>query len=213
MLITFADVQKYLKQDRAGMPRISVALLGDFATQLLAIALEGIAVKEGLDLSIREGAFNAIVQEITDSHGLVATQKPDVVIIAFTAEELQQQFYDSGTAAQEQFAAAFLQQAEALRNSLLLRQPSVQVIFANLAEIPDGIFGRYANRTPRSFLWQTRQINAGLMMLAAAHASDIADVSMCQQLLGRRVSFSPATWLNSSMSFSPEALLALAYSI
>lgn len=57
---TFQNLKRNLKRDTSGLSRLKVALLGDTATQHLAIALRGMAVGREYVLDLWEADYNQV---------------------------------------------------------------------------------------------------------------------------------------------------------
>ena len=54
MISKFKELKKNLKKDITQLPTLKVALLGDNATQFLAIAIKGIGIDRGYNIELFE---------------------------------------------------------------------------------------------------------------------------------------------------------------
>lgn len=57
-MFTFQQLKRYLKRDAASLSVKKLALLGDTATQFLAIALRGMGVEHGYHINLFEAEYN-----------------------------------------------------------------------------------------------------------------------------------------------------------
>ena len=77
------------------------------------------------------------------------------------------------------------------------------VIYCNFAEIDDGVYGNYANKTRVSFSYQVRRVNLGLMDLASTVQNlFVADLSSLQNMAGRKQIFSTATYTTAGFAYA-----------
>ena len=63
---TFKNLKCNLKKDIMGLPLIKVSLLGDSATQFLAISLRGEGIERGYNLDLFEAEYNQVERQILD---------------------------------------------------------------------------------------------------------------------------------------------------
>ena len=63
---TFKELKRNLKKDFTDFPNVKVALIGDTATQFLAMALKGMGVEHNMDISLYEAEYNQVEQQFFD---------------------------------------------------------------------------------------------------------------------------------------------------
>jgi len=202
----FSELKKNLKNDFTSLIPVKVALLGDTPTQLLAIALRGTGYNMGLDLQIWEAGFNQVERQVFDAEAEFYKFNPGVVIIFQSSHQLLQKYNklnpkDYGTLADER-----LKQVANL-TSAINSTLSAKIIYYNYAEINDVVFGSYANKTPASFLFQTRKLNYELMTYAANNPGlYICDLSSIQNQSGKATLFQPSVYTTTGMVLSIDIL-------
>jgi FkbH-like protein len=209
----FNTLKKNLKKDYSQLPVVKVALLADSASQLLAMALKGYGHSRGVHLDIWEADYDQVQQHVFDADSPLYALQPAWVVIFLSSEKMLSEFYKKDLAAKRQFATERLQLIEKMTDTLSGRL-SCNIIFLNLAEINDGIFGNFANKTDASFLFQQRLINTGLMQLSAKKNNlNICDIAVLQNKTGRDNFFSDKFYITTDNVISVEALPSVAKSI
>jgi FkbH-like protein len=82
-----------------------------------------------------------------------------------------------------------------------------KIIYYNYTEIDDSVFGNFASKFEASFPFQLRKLNFELMKFAADHAGFyLCDISVIQNLHGKKEFFQPSIYINSEMVLSIELL-------
>ena len=88
---------------------------------------------------------------------------------------------------------------------------NAKIIYYNYPEIDDAVFGSYANKTERSFLFQLRKLNYELMLYAVKNPGFyICDISSIQNLIGKPAMFQTSMYVNTEMVLSLDALPQIA---
>jgi FkbH-like protein len=193
---------------------VKLALLGDSATQLLTKAIAKAARANGQPLELFESDFNQIDQVVNMRSSELYAFNPDAVLLLWSSEALQQEYYSTSLAEREQFAARKIVQIKHLIACLKEQAVQRKVMLANFAEINDGVFGNNANKSKLSFLLIVRQLNVALMEIAADDGGvSILDIAMLQSRLGRNQMFDPRLYVTASMVFSIESLPLIARNI
>lgn len=201
-MYSFNELKKNLKKDTSGFKKVKVAILGDSATQFLTIALRGYAYDFQLQLDIFEADFNQIERQVFDPGSELYEFKPEIVIVFNAAEKLLYKFQKAGATDKEVFADNHLQYISNIY-SILSNQLGCKVIYYNLCEINNFVFGNYANKTTSSFIYQVRKINFELMNLAQQSSNlFICDISTLQNLHGRATVHSSSIYINTDAVFS-----------
>ena len=89
---SFLELKKQLKRMPDSLATVRAALLGDSATQWLATAVKGMAVKYQLNLDLFEADYNQIEQQAFDPTSGLYEHQPEFIIICKSTEALEQKF-------------------------------------------------------------------------------------------------------------------------
>jgi FkbH-like protein len=199
---TISELKRNLQKDSSHLPLINVALLGDSATQLLALALQGTAIARGYRLNLFEADYNQIERQIlvpdSEFHGFGAKYN----IIFQSTHKLLNVYNKYKLAERENLAddrIAFVRQ--------ICAECHETILYCNYPEIDDAVFGNLANKIRRSFIFQLRKLNYELMRLAEnVQNLFICDLSSVMTKCGR-VSFCDSSfYVNGDMVISAEGL-------
>jgi len=202
----FFQLKKNLKKDFSGLKKIKIAVLGDTSTQFLVQAIRGLGFDLGIDLQVWEADYDQIENQVFDTGSELYKSKPEVVIIFRSSQKLLNKYNKLHTEQRKLLAANELSSVDQLY-SALKQELNCKVIFYNYTEIDDSVFGNYANKTESSFLFQLRKLNVELMNFAATHPDfNLCDLSMLQNLEGRKKFFQPSVYINTEMVLSIDVL-------
>lgn len=212
MKTDFNTLRKLLKKDRAGLPVVNIAVLGDASTQLLVQALGGTGMEHQHSFNIYEADIGQMELQVRDAHSELYESKPDYVVLLPSVFNEHKKFCRLSVAEQRQFAARFTEHIGALADVIASRCKA-KVIVANLPVINDSVFGNFANKLQQSWIYQQREINSGLMKLAQQTENlFIADFDLLRAEMGN-AAFDPRLKVNADMDFSidflPEAARAI----
>lgn len=203
---TITQLLKNLKNDFSTHKKISVALLGDSATQFLAQALRGTGYDYGLDLDIWEADFNQIERQIFDSGSELYKLNPQIVILFHSSHKLLGKYNKLKPEAGSSLASSQMELIEAIYDNIT-SGTSARIIYYNYTEIDDSVFGNYACKFEASFLFQLRKLNYELMVFASQHSAFfLCDLASVQNLHGKKNFFQPAIYVNSEMVINLELL-------
>jgi FkbH-like protein len=201
-----AQLKKNLKKDISSLPTARVAILGDSATQLLKLALQGTGIDHGFNLHVWEADFGQIERQITDPSSELYEFAPVVIIIFHSSHKLLAKYNKMSSDRRSMLAAERLQLISDLHATIKGRSDA-KIIYYNYPEIDDSVFGNYANSTHSSFLFQLRKLNYELMQFAAAHTDFyITDLASIQNQVGKRAMFSSPLYINTDMVLSIDVL-------
>ena len=208
----FQELKKNLKKDYTGLKTIKVALLGDSATQFLAMAIKASGYNAGLDIELYEADFDLVYESLMDADHKIYKEKYDNIILFHSTEKLLQSFYKTTHRDQKEFFVSIQNYFETLIG-FIRKNSSAGIIFNNFNEINDGVFGNFASKTTSSFIYQLRKINISLQDLAAENKNIfIADILSLVNLAGSK-NVSSAKWYITSqnifiLDFLPEVAKA-----
>lgn len=169
--MSFVDLQNQVRKASFQNPTMTLALLGDVSTQFLKVALEGVGLKHQLTLAVFESPYDVIQQEIFDSRSFLYKKKPDTILLYFSTEKLQTRFAQTSDSKRMEFAQDCLGQLLTLVDTLTAFLPQTQVLLYDFIEKDDGVFGCYALKSEKSFLYQVRKLNYLLSQEASKRAN------------------------------------------
>lgn len=197
----FNDLKKLARRHCDGTP-VKVALVGDTATQFLAVAMRGTAVSMGINMELWEADYSQVEYQLQD---------PASELHCFGAQYIV--VYQSSHKWCQLHASLSYDRQAALADERLLFLSNVcnstpaRIIYLNYAEIDDAVFGSYANQEAGSFLYQQRKMNYELMLLAQRTPNlFICDLAAVQSLLGRNQTFDAAIYSSTEMVLSLDAV-------
>jgi FkbH-like protein len=191
------------RQDAASVLR--AALLADTSSQLMAGALRGCARHLGLTLDLFEAEFDQIETMVFDSASPMHEFRPETVIIYLAGEKIRCGFGKLSIAERGAFASQFIERVRSLHEAL--SSCGCQVVFFNLADPGDAVFGNYAGKVAWSLQNQIRLCNSELSRLAGvADDFHVYDLAALQAELGRNFLFDPKLYFTSKFALTPGAL-------
>lgn len=199
---TFKDLKKNLKKDLTSLTTIKVALLGDTATQFLAIAIRGIGIERGYNVELFEADFNQVERQFLDPSSELYSFKADYVVVSQSTHKLLSTYNKKDVEGQIDVADERLEFIKLMCNSIHSR-----LVYFNYPEIEDNVFGSYANSVESSFTYQVRKLNFELMNLAQHNPNlFICDIAALQNKFGRDVMFNSSIYVTSEMILSIESV-------
>ncbi|HEV9037789.1 MAG TPA: HAD-IIIC family phosphatase [Puia sp.] len=187
---------------------VRVVLLGDTSTQLLARLLSSAGAGCGLLLSVTEAGFDQIEREVLDPDSELYRRDPQVIILFHSTQRLLEIYDRLSPGEQDQLADDRLRLVDELKSAVHARCKA-SLIYYNYPETDDAVFGNHSNKTERSFLFQLRKLNYGLMTYAAGQPGFyIVDLATIQNRIGRPALYRPMLYIHAAMAVS-EALPAV----
>lgn len=201
-MIEFKQLKRNLKKDVSAFPTIKVSLLGDTATQFLAIAIKGEGIERGYNIDLFEAEYNQVERQVLDpTSDLYAHDAKYTVVFQSTHKLLEQ--YSLKTASEWSNLAD--ERINFIRT--ICENVSGKIIYYNYPEIEDTVFGSYANKVSSSFSYQLRKLNYELMNLAQEYPNlFICDISGIQNKFGRDFMFDSTVYVSTEMILSIDAL-------
>ena len=162
----FIELKKNCKKDISHLKQHKLAILGDCATQHLAIALRGYAYEFGYGLNVFDADYNQILAQIMDPASELYEFAPESVLFFLCTQKLQEKFYQTDIEKRSLFAEGML--AEILSYwDMLDRKIPVNILQFLFLERDDMVFGSFSTGLPDSFLYQVRKLNFLLAQEAA----------------------------------------------
>lgn len=205
-MLTYNDLRKNLKKGSSHLPVIKSVLLGDTSTQFLAVALQGIAIERGYKLDLFEADYNQVEHQALSPDSEFHTFEAKYTIIFQSTRKLMDT-YDRLTPVRRSVLAE--ERIEFVKQICSTR--SNTIIYCNYPEMDDTVFGGFANKVRKSFLYQIRKLNYELMEMAVAIPNlFICDLAMIQSELSRNFCFDSSLYVNGDMVLSLESLPCVA---
>ena len=194
-----------MKLPTDGLPLVSVALLGDTATQFLCNAIKGTGIEKGYNIDVFEAEYNQVERQFLDPTSDLYQFDADFIVVFQSTHKLGE--YHSALPMEQQanLAEERLQFVSGICSNPVLA--SKKIIYFNYPEIEDTVFGSYANKVDSSFTFQVRKLNYELMLLSQQFPNlFICDIAGLQSKLGRDQMFAPNVYTSTEMILSIDAL-------
>jgi len=201
----FNSLKKRLKESHPDYPTIKVALLGDTATQLLAVAIRATGVERGYNIDLFEADYNQVERQFLDPTSELYQFDAEIIVVfqsthklaelhSLQKSEMQSSLSDERIA----FITSICEKPE-LANK--------KIIVFNYPEIGDTVFGSYGNKVEQSLTFQIRKLNYELMLVAQRYANMfVCDLAEVQSKYGRDFIFPTGVYTNTEMVLSINAL-------
>lgn len=201
-MISFKELKRNLKKDSTTLPTRRVALLGDAATQFLAVAIQGMGYERNYNIDLFEAEYNQIERQILDPTSDFYDFAADYSVVFQSTHKLLEKYSTSAVAEQINLADDRLDFIRMLCNSV-----SGRIIYYNYPEIEDTVFGSYATKVPSSFSFQVRKLNFELMKIAQEYPNFfICDIAGLQNKFGRDQMFNSHVYVSTEMVLSLDIL-------
>ena len=207
---SYTELLRNLKKKPDRPSNLNVAVLADFASQHLVKGLQAAAIAQNLELSVWEADYDSIEMTIYNSSSELYQGHFDFILIFYSSLKLYKEY--SKESLKQGFAA---KKTHTVHNlvSLLQERTKSRVIISNFAEFDDAIFGNYANKTDRSFLYQIRKLNLALMDMAISQKNlFIVDAENLMSTKGRFNSFDPKLYIHADLIYDLDFVAQLATS-
>lgn len=65
-MIDFKTLKRNLKKDTSRLSQLKLSLIGDSATQFLAIAIKGMGIERGYNVNLFEAEYNQVERQVFD---------------------------------------------------------------------------------------------------------------------------------------------------
>ena len=212
-MISFNQLKKNLQKKNESLKTIRLAILADTASQLLTQAIKGYGIEMGICFDIYEAEYDQIQQEVFNRKSALFDFKADFVFINFSTEHLLKKFYDTARADRLHFAEQEAAYIDSICHTVTTNSKS-NIIINTFIEINDDVFGNYAAREKKSFIYQLRKLNMQLMELSQSHQNlYISDLLSLQSQVGYGFVFDPKMYINADMVYSLDFLPYIAKTV
>lgn len=205
MIQPFQVLKKLQKHIPDGLQPCKVALLGDTATQFLAIAIRGTGVTRDYNINLFEAEFNQVERQFLDPTSELYQFDADFIVVFQSTHKLGELHSSLSQEQQNDLADERLRFVLSICDNPALSNK--KIIYFNYPEIEDTVFGSYSNKVRSSFTYQLRKLNYELMNLAQQYPNlFICDIAALQNKLGRDFMFAPNVYVSTEMILSMDAL-------
>lgn len=200
---SFLELKKNLKKSKEEFPTVKVALLGDSATQLLNIALRGMANNYNLNLDVYEADYDQIDQQVFDPASELYSHQPEFIILSKSVEKLEQKFLGLKNDQKTSFAENQFDYFENLFNTIENQSPKSKIISFNYPQNFDLSLGNFALRSLDSFRFQIQKLNMMMMEKGAEKGNlFLLDVAGLQSEYGAAARIDQKFYISSNQIFS-----------
>lgn len=186
------------------------ALLGDFATQLLATAIRGYALEMNLPLRVFEADYDQIDAQLMDTGSEFYAFAPETVLLYRCTEKLYERFVRTPLDARAAFAETEIEKIRA-EWARVQHGTKADILFFAFLPMDDGVFGSYALREGSAFPYQLLKLNY-LLAEAAREAGNVRliDLEPIRAHMGYDAFHDPKLYAIAKMPISTQALPAVA---
>lgn len=201
-MITFKELKRNLKKDCTVLPMQKISLVGDIATQFMAVAIKGMGYERNYNIDLFEAEFNQVERQVMDPTSDMHHFGANYTVVFQSTHKLLEKYSTTSPAEQVNLADDRLDFIKVMCETVKGR-----IIYYNYPEIEDTVFGSYANRVPSSFTFQLRKLNFELMKLAQENTNlFICDLSGLQNKFGRDMMFDSSIYVSTEMVLSLDIL-------
>ena len=211
--LTFNKLKKMSKDVNNDFEKISIAFLGDTATQLLCQALKGYGALRKYNFDIFEAEYDSIENTIFDENSKLYSEDHDYCILYMSSEKLYDSFLNMTMEERILFAENYIKY---IKNNwdIISKRSQSKIIQFNFIEINDSVFGNYTNKVKSSFLYQIRKLNLMIMDLVCEYKNVfILDISSIQNIYGRCNTFDDKYYYSARLALSIETIPAVAKNV
>ena len=201
-MIDFKTLKRNLKKDISQLPQLKLSLIGDSATQFLAVAIKGMGIVRGYNVNLFEAEYNQVERQVFDPSSELYQHGAKYTVIFQSTHKLLEHYSTKSASEWHSLADERLNFVRALCENV-----EGKIIYYNYPEIDDTVFGSYANKVQESFTYQVRKLNFELMNLAQEYPNlFICDIAALQNKYGRDFFFDSTIYVSTEMLLSLDAL-------
>ncbi len=212
--MTYNELRKLAKASAAGSPTVRLAILGDSATQQLAVALKGMGIARGLDLLVFDADYDQMDAQTVDPRSELYAFAPDYVLIFPCVQKLLLRFRNTPPEARALFAETECRRFCALFERIA-HYAKAKLLFVDFPTCADGVFGNGALRTAESFPYQRLLLHAKLSEKMCNDYPNVYPVALSeiQAQMGQERFFDPRIWHLAKLAMRTEVLPAFASAV
>lgn len=211
--ISYLSLKKNCKKDATGLIPQRFAILGDCATQHLAIALKGYAYEQGYAFEVFDADYDQIGAQVLDDSSELYAFSPQFVLIYMCVEKLYEAYCATALDGRADFADKAYKK---IRSYWILvnRRIPAHILQFTFVTRDDRVFGNFATKTKASFAYQVHKLNClladGCQEVANAYLIDLNEI---RAAIGEAVFYDSKLYYLAKVPLSMEALPLVARSV
>lgn len=210
---TFIALKKNLKQDMSALTGCKVAIMGDCATQHIAIALRGWGYEAGIRYEVLDTDYNQIDAQTMDPGSELYTFAPNYCILSNCTDKLYESFCAFPPEARKEFAETMRSRMVAVWQRINANM-GTRILQFNFPAWDDRVFGDFGSKTPDSFSFQLRKLNYLLAESCAEYKNVfLVDIDGLQSRLGEAAVRDAKMYCIAKMPFRTDILPHIAKQI
>lgn len=171
---TFVDLKRNAKKDFSAFPVCRLGIIGDCATQHIALSLRGWGYEKEINFEIFDSDYNQIDAQTMDPKSELYEFSPEYVCVVNCTDKLYMSFCETPLDMRSSFAENACERMAAVW-SRISANSNARIIQFNFPVWDDRIFGDFGAKTSDSFVFQTRKLN----MMLAEKSSLFKNVFIC----------------------------------
>lgn len=211
--VPFSQLMKNCRKNMEGLKSYKFAILGDFATQHLTIAVRGYAYEAGYAFDVYNADYNQIYAQILDSDSELFAMAPSTVLMAMCTEKMYEKFCSTPVEERHTFAERVANEIQMLWDALQKRLPA-RIIQTLFLEMDDKTFGNYGLKVESSFHYQIKKLNYMLTLYCLEYKNiTLLDVNTIAYELGKERFQETKMYYIAKIPFSQEGLSHIAKNI
>ncbi|MBP3588333.1 MAG: HAD family hydrolase [Clostridia bacterium] len=190
-----------------------VAIMGDCATQHIAIALRGWGYEAGIRYEVLDTDYNQIDAQTMDPGSELYTVAPNYCILANCTDKLYESFCAFPPEARKEFAETIRDRMVAVWQRINANM-GTRILQFNFPAWDDRVFGDFGSKTPDSFSFQLRKLNHLLAESCAEYKNVfLVDIDGLQSRLGEAAVRDAKMYCIAKMPFRTDILPHIAKQI
>ena len=198
---SFNDLRKILDEERTpNSSKLKIAILADFSSQLLKVAIEGMGKVNGLRLQVFESEFDQIDLQLLDKKSELHKFVPDWIFLFQSNIRLKEKYYKFDK--KEEFSK-HISEVISNYNDIVTKEIKANCIITNYYNEKDETFGSFSAKVVRSYGFQLSKINLSIHdLILKSKETYLLDIA---GLISREGIKNAIDWrmnLNASMPYS-----------
>lgn len=186
-MVKFTELEKNALMNMDDFPTVSMAVLGDCATQHLCKAIRGSGYTKKLNIQIWEADYDQIDMQMNDPDAEIWSQQYDFILLMMCQEKLYEKYCNTPANERSMFAERMLGYIKSNWEAIRTHFNKIKILQSNFTVVDDAVFGSYSNKVKSSYVHQVRKLNYLLMdVVSGPEAKDVflVDMDMLQQKIG-----------------------------
>ncbi len=198
---SFNDLRKILDEEKPpNSSKLKIAILADFSSQLLKVAIEGMGKVNGLRLQVFESEFDQIDLQLLDKKSEIHKFVPDWIFLFQSNIRLKEKYYKFDK--KEEFSK-HISEVISNYNDIVTKEIKANCIITNYYNEKDETFGSFSAKVVRSYGFQLSKINLSIHdLILKSKETYLLDIA---GLISREGIKNAIDWrmnLNASMPYS-----------